>query len=131
MSIAKVNHNVWHALVDKAILKTASHTTEWFDTNGWTDKQVTLEVDDAGTADNNVTLHVSPKGYYELNQITATTDDYYSVSIVDAHAGEVMIKYDSDDVADLGKPMRSVRFFVENDEATTTSTINCWLEGWS
>ncbi len=131
MSVQKVNHPVWHALVDTSILKTANTTTEWYDTNGWTDKKVVLAVTDAGTADNNVTMHCSPKGYYELNNKTCTTADYYSVDIVDAHAGEVMIKYDSDDVADLGKPIRSIRFFVENDEANTTSVVNLWLEGWS
>ena len=131
MSVQKVNHPVWHALSDKEIATTSSYTSEWHDTNGWTDKQVVLEIDDSGTVDVNVTLHVSPKGYYELNNLTATTDDYYSVSIVDAHTGKVMIKYDSDDVAQLGKPMRSVRFFVENDEGSTASTVNCWLEGWS
>ena len=131
MSNQKVNHSVWHALVAESIGTTANTTSEWWDTNGWTDKVVTLEVTDAGTADINVTMQVSPLGYYELNNLTADTNDYASVSIVDAHAGEVLIRYDSSDVDDLQRPIRSTRFFVENDEASTASTVNVWLEGWS
>ena len=131
MSIQKVNHPVWHALVDKSIGTTSSTTTEWWDTNGWTDKVVELEIDDSGTVDVNVTLHVSSQGYYELNDKTCTTDDYSTVSIVDAHTGKVTIRYDSSDVDDLQRPTRSVRFFVENDEGSTASTVNVWLEGWS
>jgi len=131
MSFSKVNHNVWHPVKDESVAKSSNTTTEWWDVGGWTDKKVWLEVDSSGSIDANVTLHVSPQGYYELNNKTCTTDDYESVTVVDGHTGATAVSFDSDDVADLGKPMRSIRFYVENDDATDASTMNVWIEGWS
>ena len=131
MSIQTTNHPVWKVFTDEAVLKTASARSEWHDTSGWTDKVVSWEVTDSATVDINITMEVSPQGAYELNQKTCTTKDYASVQIVQASTVEVLVRKDSDDVDDLKHPVRSCRFFIENDEATTTSTFNVWLEGWS
>ena len=92
---------------------------------------VEFEVDDAGTVDINITMEVSEQGYYELNNKTCTTDDYSSIDIVDAHTGKVTVRKDAEDVDDLQRPIRSTRFFLENDEGTTASTFNVRLSGWS
>ena len=131
MSIQKVNHNVWHAAVDQVVAKSASARTEWWDTNGWTDKVVEFEVDDSATVDIHITAEVSEQGYYELNNKTCTTDDYSSFDIVDAHTAKVIVRKDADDIDDLQRPIRSMRFFLENDEASTDSTFNVRLSGWS
>lgn len=131
MSTQKTNHPVIYAVKEQAVLKEDGARTEWFDLNGWTDKVVSFEVTDAATVDINITLEVSPQGFYELNQKTCTTKDYVSVVIVNTHTAEVLVRKDSDDVDDLKHPIRSGRFFIENDEGTTTSTFNVWIEGWS
>ena len=136
MSIAKVNHPVWKAIDAQKILKTVQGTaSEWWDTNGWTDKVVTVEVTkEAGSAaiDINVDMLVSPKGYHELrNETTVDTEDYEVISIVDAHATGIMTRFDSSDIDDLQRPIRSTKFVVDNDNASLYATVNVWLEGWS
>ena len=136
MSIQKVNHPVWKAIDDQKILKTVQGTaSEWWDTNGWTDKVITLEVTKAagsGAIDVNVDILVSPKGYYELrNEATVDTEDYEVVSIVDGHATGIMTRFDSSDVDDLQRPVRSMKIVVDNDNASLYATVNVWVEGWS
>ena len=141
MSIAKVNHPVWKAFDAQKILKTVNGTeSEWWDTNGWTDKVVTLQTTSetpAGSAqiDVDVKLWVSPKGYYELNAEdtagTIDTDDYEEISIVAAHTAAIMTRFDSSDVDDLQRPVRSMKVIVDNDHSTLYVTANVWVEGWS
>jgi len=131
MSIQKTNHPVIQAAVAVPVLKTASARTEWYDLNGWTDKVVSYDITDSATVDINITMEVSPQGAHELNAKTCTTKDYTSVQIVQTHTAEVLVRVDSDDVDDLKHPIRSARFFLENDEGNTTSTFNVWVEGWS
>jgi len=139
MSIAKVNHSVWHAHVDTALTVSGGSTpnvlSEWFDTNGWTDKVVSVladPTDGSGSIDLNVNIYVSPKGYYELNHgATPSTEDYVNISIVDAQTATIMTRYDSSDVDDLQRPMRSMAVLVDNDEASEATTVNVWVEGWS
>jgi len=136
MSTLKVNHPVWKAIDAQKILKTVQNTaSEWWDTNGWTDKVITVEVDkEAGSAaiDINVDMWVSPKGYYELrNAASVSTEDYEVVSIVDGHASGIMTRFDSSDVDDLQRPVRSMKIVVDNDNASLYATVNVWVEGWS
>ena len=87
MSIQKVNPNVWRAIDDQALDVaggTAPNvTSEWHDVGGWTDKTIWYEADGANT-DFDIIIHISPKDYYSLNQITASTEDYVAVTIVTA-----------------------------------------------
>ena len=135
MSIQKVNHSVWKAFDSQAILKTVQATgSEWWDTNGWTDKVITVEatVPASASIDVNVDMLVSPKGYYELNnEATVDTEDYEVISIVDAHTAATLTRFDADDVDDLQRPIRSMKIVVDNDDASDTATINIWVEGWS
>jgi hypothetical protein len=138
MSIQKVNHPVWKAFDAQKILKTVNGTeSEWWDTNGWTDKVVTLQTTSetpAGSAqiDVDVKLWVSPKGYYELrNEATVDTEDYEEISIVAAHGSAAMTRFDSSDVDDLQRPVRSMKVIVDNDHSTLFVTASVWVEGWS
>lgn len=134
MSIQKVNHSVWQPLVGSEIAKgSASTTTEWWDINGWTDKAVTYEQDVTGSASLTITMDVSPKGYYELNNAATapTTDDYQTLTIVSAGSAKIMTRVDSSDLDDLQRPIRSARFKVVNGQASNAATVNLWLEGWS
>ena len=51
-------------------------TSEWIDCSGWVDKRVSWEQDNAGTSDLDISMQISPEGYYELNNKTASTQDY-------------------------------------------------------
>lgn len=106
-------------------------TSEWFDVNGWTDKVISYEIDSAGTIDANLTMHVSNQGYYELNNKTCTTDDYVSIAIVDTHTAAILVRVDASDIDDLQRPMRSVRFVIENDQAEPITGFTVTIEGWS
>lgn len=134
MSQQKVNHNVWHAIVDQALTAAGGAapnvTSEWWDVNGWTDKCISFEADGANT-DYDVIIHVSPKGYYELNNSTPTTDDYVAITIVEAHGDQILTRKDSSDVDDLQRPFRSMRVYIDNDSATAITASNVWVEGWS
>ena len=138
MSIQKVNHPVWKAIDAQKILKTVQGTaSEWWDTDGWTDKVVTLQVTSetpAGSAqiDVNVDILASPKGYYELrNETTVDTEDYEVIAIVNAHTAATLTRFDAADVDDLQRPIRSMKVVVDNDHASLYATVNVWVEGWS
>jgi len=136
MSIQKVNHSVWKAFDAVNIAKTVQGTaSEWWDVNGWTDKVITTEAtvtDGSGSIDINVDMLVSPKGWYELrNETTVDTEDYKVVSIVDGLTAGTLTRYDSSDVDDLQRPIRSMKIVVDNDDATDAATVNVWVEGWS
>ena len=104
-------------------------TSVWIDVSGWTDKAVAWEQDNAGTPDLDIIAHMSSQGAYELNNKTATTEDYEEVTIVAAHSGVVYVKYDSQDVDELQRTCRSMRIYVENDSATAVTSLTVWLEG--
>ena len=106
-------------------------TSEWFDTSGWTDRVVSFELDSDGTIDFNVFMHISSQGAYELNNKTCTTEDYVSVTIVNAHTAAVYVRFDSDDFDELKIPVRSTRFVIENDQAEPVTGVDLRLEGWS
>ena len=137
MSIGKVNHPVWKAFDAQKILKTVQNTaSEWWDTNGWTDKVITAQItkEVAGSSASNVDIEiwVSPKGYYELrNEATVDTEDYEVISIVDSLTVGTMTRYDSSDVDDLQRPVRSMKVVVDNDQGSFYATVNVWVEGWS
>ena len=138
MSIQKVNHNVWKPFDGTGGALTVSggatptKTSEWWDVNGWTDKVVSFEVDSGGTIDTDVIVHMSPHGYYELNNKTATTDDYVAVTIVEANTSAIMVRKDSSDIDDLQRPCRSMRVVIDNDQAGEAVTgFTVFVEGWS
>ena len=132
MSIDKVNHPVARLVNAEVVAKSGgTYTSGWYDTNGWTDKVVTVDLDDTGTADVTIAMQVSNQGYYELNNKTITTDDYVSVTIIANLATETQVRYDSDDVDDLKHPIRSTRFLITNNEGTTATTVTVDIEGWS
>jgi hypothetical protein len=136
MSQQKVNHNVWQAFVDEALAAVGAGdnaTSEWWDVNGWTDKRVSWEVDSAGAIDFDMEMHISPKGYYELNALgsTVTTDDYEVVALVTAHTAAIVASVDSSDIDDLQRPFRSMRIKISNDSAAAVTGSNVWVEGWS
>ena len=120
MSIQKVNHNVWKPWTgtDGSLAAVGSgdnKTSEWWDTNGWTDKRISWEIDSSGTIDFDMEMHISPEGYYELNNKTASTENYEVVSIVDAHTAAIVASKDADDVDELQRPFRSMRIKISND----------------
>ena len=137
MSSPNVNHNVVCPWVGTGGAMTAAGgaaptiTSEWIDCSGWVDKRVSWEQDNDGTSDLDITMHISPQGYYELNNKTVTTDDYEAVEIAAATDVEILESVTSEDVADLGKPFRSARFVVDNDSADAVTAFTLWLEGWS
>ena len=136
MSTAKVNHNVFQPFdaVDVAKSSTDSTTCEWLDINGWTDKKVSLlTADNSASIDVDVNMLVSPKGYYELNnETTVDANDYESIEIVAAHTtADTLTTFDAEDVDDLQRPMRSCKFTIDNDDASTTVAVSLWIEGWS
>ena len=139
MSSSKVNHNVWKAhnaatvaAGSSASLSAGTNVSEWWDVNGWTDKVVSLDVDSSGSIDINVDLYVSPLGYYELNNAASVdTGDYQVVQIVDNHTVGTLTRFDSADVDDLQRPIRSVCVALDNGDASDAATVNVWLEGWS
>ena len=138
MSIAKVNHPVWKAIDAQSLAVDGAGdnaSSEWWDTNGWTDKVISAECTKAagsGAIDININMLVSPKGYYELNnETTVDTEDYESIAIVDALAVGTLTRYDSSDVDDLQRPIRSMKLYVENDNSADACTVNIWVEGWS
>ena len=134
MSIQKVNHNVWKAFVDQALAAVGAGdnaTSEWWDVNGWTDKRVSWEVDSAGTIDFDMEMHISPQGYYELNNKTASTEDYEVVALVTAHTAAILASVDSSDIDELQQPIRSMRIKISNDQAEPVTASNVWVEGWS
>lgn len=113
-------------------------TSSWIDISGWENKVIAWEADANDTdppgtpaLDLNITAHISSQHAYELNNKTATTEDYVAVTIVNAHTGVVYFRQDGTDFDDLLRPVRAIRFIIENDEATYTNTVNLWIEGRS
>ncbi len=131
MSDCKIFHNVIKPIESESIAKSSDTTTTWLDVGGWVDKVIAVDADSSGTINLDVTLHVSSQGAYELNNKTATTEDYEAVSIVTGHSSADYTRFDSDDVSDLNKPMRSVRVLAENKDSSDATTLNLWVEGWS
>lgn len=106
-------------------------TSEWLDISNWENKVVAWEVDSAGTIDWNLNAHISSQGAYELNNKTATTDDYVAVTIVNAHSDAIYTRKDTTDFDDLQRPIRSIRFVIDNDQAQAVTGCQVWIEGWS
>ena len=132
MSIQKVNHPVVKLIDGESIAAaSASFTSEWWDTNGWTDKVVTYEVDSSGSIALTVTADISNEGYYELNNKTATTDNYSTITIASGATVAVATRVDSDDLDDLQRPIRSMRFKAVNADASSASVVTVAVEGWS
>ncbi len=136
MSVQKVNHNVWKPWtgLDGALAGVGAgdnKTSEWWDVNGWTDKRISWEVDSDGTIDFDMEIHISPEGYYELNNKTATTQNYEVVAIVTAHTAAILASIDAQDIDELQRPFRSCRFVISNDQAQAVTGTSLWLEGWS
>ena len=136
MAVQKVNHSVVR-LIDGVSVAAASGsvsgttTSEWWDTNGWTDKVVTYEVDSSGSIALTVTADISSQGYYELNNKTATTDDYSTITIASGATVAVATRVDSSDVDDLQHPIRSMRVKADNADASNASLVTVTVEGWS
>ena len=133
MSIQKVNHNVIKLISAQALAAVGAGdnaTSEWVDINGWTDKRVSFEADGANT-DFDIDMDISPQHYYELNNKTATTEDYEVISIVEGHGAEILASIDASDVDELQRPIRSCRVTISNDSATAITASNVWIEGWS
>jgi hypothetical protein len=136
MSIQKVNHNVWKPWTGTdgslaAVGAGDNKTSEWWDVGGWTDKRISWEVDSAGVIDFDMEMHISPEGYYELNNKTATTENYEVVTIVEAHTAAIVASKDSSDVDELQRPFRSMRLKISNDQAQAVTGTTVWVEGWS
>jgi len=144
MSSQNVNHNVWKpwsgaSTGDVGDLATAGagvegadlKTSDWYDTSGWTDRVIGLQVGSDGTIDFDLIMHISSQGAYELNNKTCTTADYVAVSIVDALTSGLYTRYDSDDIDELKIPVRSTRFVINNDQAAVVTGTILTLEGWS
>ena len=131
MSTMKVNPNVWRAIVDQALdATTGTATSEWHDVGGWTDKTIWFESDGA-SPDYDVDIHISPKDYYTLNNITATTEDYVAVNIVTAHGDQILTVKTGDDEDKLQRPFMSMRVVIGNDSGTAVTSSNVWVMGWS
>ena len=130
----KIYHNVFKPFDGTSVAKstTDSTTCEWLDVSGWTDKKISWELDSSGSIDVDIDMLVSPKGYYELNnEATVDTEDYETVNIVTAHTAAVMVSKDANDVPELGTPIRSAKFTVDNDDASDAVSVTLWVEGWS
>jgi len=134
MSIHRVNPNVIKVFDGETLTAVGGAgpnvTSEWFDVGGWTDKRVSVQVDGANT-DYDVIMHISPQHYYELNNKTATTDDYEAVTLLTANNVQTLTSVDAEDIDELQRPFRSVRFYVDNDSATAITELDLWIEGWS
>ena len=132
MANAKVNHNVIKPWVNQSIAAgSGSHTTAWEDTNGWTDKVFTYEIDSSGSISMTITADVSSQGAYELNNKTVTTDDYATITLASGVTGAVAARVDAADLDDLQRPIRSIRFKGVNADASTASLVSATIEGWS
>ena len=137
MSSPNVNHNVvcpWvgtGGAMDAAGGSAPTLTSDWIDCSGWVDKRVSWEQDNAGTADLDITIHISPQGYYELDNKTCTTDDYEAIALAAATDVVILESVDAEDYDELQRPFRSARFVVDNDSATAVTAFTLWFEGVS
>ena len=136
MAKDKVNHNVIKPFSAQSVAASSgSATSAWIDTNGWTDKKISVEADvtdGSGSLAMSYVMHVSPKHYYELTQLgsSVTTDDYEAITInASALTAATLTSYDASDLDDLQRPFRSARFVATNGDASDAATVNLWLEG--
>jgi hypothetical protein len=119
-------------LLDQAIAQNASATSEWYDISGWIECKLTVDMDSAGAADFSVVAQFSPKGYYELNQLTAwTTDDYEAVTLLANSTTKTLQTVDSDDIDELRRPSRSVRLVATENNVAAITDFKAWFQGWS
>ena len=92
-----------------------SYTGPWMPCEGHDDRVIGIDADSTGTPDVNIFIQFSPQHYYELNNKTATTEDYQQIAVKDAHAAKTYTRYDSSDVDDLQRPARSYRIYAAVD----------------
>lgn len=119
-------------LIDQAVTKNASVTSEWWDTSGWIDSKVVIDMDSAGAADVTYVIQISPQHYYELNAAASvTTDDYEQVTLSANNTTKTLQNISSADVADLKEPGRSVRIKATENDAAAVTSLKVWLIGWS
>jgi hypothetical protein len=134
MSEAKVNHNKWKPFDGATLTATGgatdTRTSEWWDVSGWTDKRISYQSDGANP-DFDIDMHISAMGAYELNAITASTEHYEAVTIVEAHGAQIVASKDADDIDELQHPFASMRVYIENDSSTAITEFDVWVEGWS
>lgn len=124
-------HNVYIAVNGEALAgSNGTITSEWFDTSHWDEMAVAWEADDSQSLDYDISLHVSSQGYYELNNKTATTEDYSTVAVVANSTAKVYTRKDGSDVDDFLRPLRSARVYVYNN-SNAADSVTVWLEGWS
>ena len=142
MSEAKVNHNVYKAFDSANIVKATSaslaagtNVSDWIDVSGWTDKALSVAsavTYGSGSIDLNIDVYVSAKDKYVLdNEATVDTQDYQVVQIVDNLTTGTYKRYDSADVDDLQRPIRSLLVALDNGDASDALTVDVWVEGWS
>ena len=110
---------------------TPTKTSEWLDISNWENKVISWEVDSAGTIDWNLGADISSQHAYELNNKTCTTDDYVNVVIKNAHADALYTRVDTTDFDDLQRPIRAIRFIIDNDQAEPVTGCQVFIEGWS
>ena len=133
MSTQMTNHPVWMPFVGTGgalVATTGSSTSTWHDISGWTDKRISWVITGAST-DADIIAHISPKGAYELNQITCTTADYEAINIKIGANSQIMASIDSDDIDELKHPIRSMRINISNDSGTAITAFSVWVEAWS
>jgi len=132
MSTQKVVHSVIKPNINTSIAGGAtSDATEWFDVNGWTDKVFSYDIDQAsGSVSVTFVAHVSPQGYYELNNKTATTEDYQSITLAASASATTLTRVDAGDLDDLQRPWRSARFAATNNSASNATVVSTQIEGW-
>lgn len=139
MANSKIFHPIFQpwsgtdgALTVASVTATATRTSEWFDISGWTDKVISWEIDGADASpDLGIVAHISSQGAYELNNKTATTDDYVAVTIAANHTDGVYTRKDATDFDDLQRPIRSIRFVITNNIEEVVTGITLSIEGWS
>lgn len=111
---------------------TPAKTSEWLDISNWENKVISWEVDGAdATPDISIVAHLSSQGAYELNQKTATTDDYVASTIAGHVTDDVYTRKDTTDFDDLQRPIRSIRFVITNLIAEAVAGVSIKIEGWS
>lgn len=111
---------------------TATRTSEWFDVANWENKVISWEIDGADASpDVAIVAHISSQDNYELNNKTASTEDYVAVTIAANHTDGVYTRKDTTDFDDLQRPIRSIRFVITNNIEEVVSGITLKIEGWS
>lgn len=106
-----------------------SYTSEWFPCDGHEDRVISIDADSTGTPDVNIFIQFSGQNYYDLNNKTATTEDYQQIAVKDAHAATTYTRYDSSDVDDLQRPARSFRIYAAVDTGSDPTSATIWYEG--